>query len=76
MAEIDRLDLGDAVLALEADGLAIVSPDQLGLPAGTADRMLELVLDVMKRRNGVRPDVESGATHRNVFFPTLYYFLF
>ncbi len=76
MAEIDRLDLGDAVVALEADGLAVVPPERLGLPAGTADRMLERVLDVMERRNGVRPDVESGETHRNVFFPTLYYFLF
>lgn len=76
MAEIDRLDLGDAIVALEADGLAVVAPERLGLPAGTADRMLERVLEVMERRNGVRPDAESGETHRNVFFPTLYYFLF
>ena len=38
--------------------------------------MLERVLDLMEQRNGVRPDLASGATHRNVFFPTLYYFLF
>src|SRR5262245_13659190 len=76
MAEINRLDLRDAVVALEADGLAVVPPEQLGLAAGTAERMLERVLDLMEQRNGVRPDVESGETHRNVFFPTLYYFLF
>ncbi len=30
----------------------------------------------MEQRTGVRPDLASGETHRNVFFPTLYYFLF
>jgi ectoine hydroxylase-related dioxygenase (phytanoyl-CoA dioxygenase family) len=38
--------------------------------------VLARVLDVMEQRNGVRPDVDSGETHRNVFFPTLYFFLF
>jgi hypothetical protein len=76
MAEISRLDLADAVVALEADGLAVVPPERLGLAPDTAERLLGRVLDVMERRNGVRPDVVSGETHRNVFFPTLYYFLF
>jgi len=76
MAEIDRLSLGDAVVALEADGLAIVPPERLGLDPGFVDRTLDRVLDLMERRNGVRPDLASGETHRNVTFPTLYYFLF
>ncbi len=76
MAEIRRLGLSDAVAQLEADGLAIVPPEVVGLEPGYVERVLERVLDVMERRNGVRPDIESGETHRNVFFPTLYYFLF
>ncbi|MEX1008260.1 MAG: phytanoyl-CoA dioxygenase family protein [Acidimicrobiia bacterium] len=76
MAEIHRLGLTEAVVQLEADGLAIVPPELVGLEPRSVDRVLERVLDVMERRNGVRPDIESGETHRNVFFPTLYYFLF
>jgi ectoine hydroxylase-related dioxygenase (phytanoyl-CoA dioxygenase family) len=76
MAEIDRLGLVDAVVRLEADGLAIVPPDRLGLAPGFVDEVLARVLDTMEQRNGVRPDVTTGETHRNVFFPTLYYFLF
>jgi ectoine hydroxylase-related dioxygenase (phytanoyl-CoA dioxygenase family) len=36
----------------------------------------ETVIDVIERRSGVRPDVETGETHRNVFYPSLYYYLF
>jgi ectoine hydroxylase-related dioxygenase (phytanoyl-CoA dioxygenase family) len=76
MAEIRRLDLTEAVAQLEADGLAIVSPEVLGLEPGFVDAVLERVFDVMEQRTGARPDAASGETHRNVFFPTLYYFLF
>ena len=76
MAEIRRLDLTEAVAQLEADGLAIVPPELVGLEPGFVDAVLERVLDVMEQRTGVRPDLASGETHRNVFFPTLYYFLF
>jgi ectoine hydroxylase-related dioxygenase (phytanoyl-CoA dioxygenase family) len=30
----------------------------------------------MEQRSGVRPDLATGASHQNVFFPTLYFFLF
>jgi ectoine hydroxylase-related dioxygenase (phytanoyl-CoA dioxygenase family) len=50
-----------------------VEPDRVRAPT---ELMLERVLDLMERRNGVRPDMDSGATHTNVCFPTLYYFLF
>jgi len=36
----------------------------------------ERVLDLIAKRSGVRPDVATGETHRNVFYPSLYYFLF
>ena len=74
-AEIDRLALGTHVADLELQGLAVVRPELVGGPQ-LADQMLELVLDLMERRNGVRPDPASGATHTNVCFPTLYFFLF
>ncbi len=75
VAEIDRLGLAGHVADLELEGLTVVPPERVG---GTdlADRMLDLVLDLMERRNGVRPDLSSGATHTNICFPTLYYFLF
>lgn len=74
-AEIDRLGLREHVADLEMQGLAVVPPEAVDGPE-LADEMLELVLDLMQRRNGVRPDLESGATHTNVCFPTLYFFLF
>jgi hypothetical protein len=73
-AEIDRLGLRAQVADLELQGLALVPPERVGGPE-LADRMLELVLDLMERRDGVRPDPASGATHINVCFPTLYFFL-
>ena len=72
-AELDRLGLAGAVAELDANGLTVVEPDRVRAPT---ERMLERVLDLMERRNGVRPDMDSGATHTNVCFPTLYYFLF
>jgi hypothetical protein len=74
-AEIDRLGLRTHVADLELQGLAVVPPELVG-GAELADRMLERVLDLMERRNGVRPEPQSGATHTNVCFPTLYFFLF
>ena len=76
MGEVRRLGLDGAVAQLEADGLAVAPPEQLGFAPEHVDRVLGRVLDLMEARNGVRPDIETGETHRNVFFPTLYYFLF
>jgi hypothetical protein len=74
-AEIDRLDLGPFAAELEEQGVTVVPPEMVGGPA-RADELLEIVLDLMERRTGVRPDVASGSTHVNVCFPTLYYVLF
>jgi hypothetical protein len=72
-AELERLDLGAFVADLDAHGLTVVPPERVGAPV---EMMLGRVLDLMERRNGIRPDLVSGATHTNVCFPTLYYFLF
>ena len=72
---VARLGLQTHVAELELEGVTVVPPASIGGPE-LADRMLEVVLDLMERRNGVRPDPASGATHTNVCFPTLYYFLF
>jgi len=73
--ELERLELGESVAELDAYGLTVVPPARVA-PSDLVDGMLERVLDLMERRNGARPELASGATHTNVFFPTLYYFLF
>ncbi len=73
--ELDRLDLGSFADELDEVGLTVVPAERVG-GAELADRMFERVLELMEERNGVRPDVTSGATHVNVCFPTLYYLLF
>ena len=75
LAEVARLGLDDNLAELEARGCTVVPPELLQ-PSVPIDRLLERILDLMERRNGVRPDLEHGATHTNVSFPTLYYFLF
>ena len=73
-AEVERLDLQGNVAELEACGLTVVPPERMLAP-GRLDHALATILDLMEQRNGVRPDVASGATHVNVSFPTLYFFL-
>jgi Phytanoyl-CoA dioxygenase (PhyH) len=74
-AELERLELGEFAAELDENGVTVVPPGRCG-GAAVAPRMYERVLELMEQRNGVRPDVSSGATHVNVSFPTLYYFLF
>jgi hypothetical protein len=75
LGEATRLGLTEHVADLESGGCTVVPPERL-TPAVPVDEMFERILDLMEQRNGVRPDVESGATHTNVSFPSLYYFLF
>lgn len=73
-AAVERHGLAEHVAELDAYGCTVVPPDTVASP--DVDAILDRVLDLMERRNGARPDLESGATHVNVSFPTLYYFLF
>ena len=76
LAEIDRLGLGEYVRRLEVEGWVAIPREVSGMTAEFIDRVRETVIDVIARRTGVRPDVETGETHRNVFYPSLYYYLF
>jgi hypothetical protein len=75
LAEGKRLGLEQNLADLDARGCTVVTPERL-VPAVPVDDFFERILDLMERRNGVRPDVEGGSTHVNISFPTLYYFLF
>jgi phytanoyl-CoA dioxygenase PhyH len=73
-AAVERHGLAEHVAELDAYGCTVVPPAKVA--ATDVDAILDRVLDLMEQRNGARPDLESGATHVNVSFPTLYYFLF
>ena len=74
--EVERLGLGDYARELDAQGYAIVPREVTGMDVEFIDRMYGRVLDVMEEESGVRPDVETGETHRDVYYPSLYYCLF
>ena len=71
--EIARLELERHVYELELFGLTVVGPERTGA-AGLADRAFERVCDLIEQRTGRRPDAETGATHTDVFVPSLYNF--
>lgn len=74
--EIARLRLEPYVRDLEVNGYAVIPREVTGMTTEFIDRVREKVFDLIEKRSGVRPDVETGETHRNVFYPSLYYFLF
>ncbi len=61
-AEVRGLGLTAHVADLDAHGFTVIPPE-LASPNGLAERLLTGVLDVAERRNGVRPDLETGGTH-------------
>lgn len=71
--EIARLGLERHVYELELFGLTVVGPEKTGA-ADLADRAFERVCDLIEQRSGVRPDPVTGATHTDVFIPSLYNF--
>src|SRR6201999_3488433 len=64
--EIARLGLARNVAELELFGFTIVHADQTGAKALT-DRALHRMCDFIEEDNGVRPDLETGSTHVNIF---------
>ncbi len=62
--ELRELGLEAYVADLDAHGYTVIPPE-LASPNGLADRLLDAVMDVAERRNGVRPDLETGSTHAN-----------
>jgi hypothetical protein len=63
-SDICELGLQTYVADLDAHGFCVIPPE-IANPNGLADRMLEALLDIAERRNGERPDLETGATHAN-----------
>ena len=60
--EIREHGIEKHIAELDAYGYTIIPP-QLASPNGLADRLLEAVLEVAERRNGIRPDLKTGSTH-------------
>jgi hypothetical protein len=76
LAEINRLGLGEFTHQLDVNGYVALPRETTGMSVEFIDRVRERVLDLIAERSGVRPDVETGESHRNVFYPSLYYYLF
>lgn len=76
LAELERLDLRDYARELDVNGLTIVPREVTGMTVDRIDRVRECVYDLIEKQSGVRPDPVTGETQRNVFYPSLYYFLF
>ena len=64
-AEIEEQGLEKYIAELDVQGYTIIPPE-LASPNGLCGRLLEAVLDVAERRNGVRPDLETGSTHKEL----------
>ncbi len=61
--EIEEHGLEGCIAELDAYGYTVIPPD-LATPDGLCERLLEAVLDVAESRNGIRPDLETGSTHK------------
>jgi hypothetical protein len=63
--DICTLGLQTQIADLDARGYTVIPPE-IASPNGLRERMLEAVLNIAERRNGERPDLETGATHANL----------
>ncbi len=61
--EVQDLGLKEHIAELDVRGYTVIPP-KLATPDGLSDRLLGAVLDVAERRNNERPDLATGATHR------------
>ena len=64
-AEIQERGLEKHIADLDVNGYTIIPPE-LACPDALHERLLEAVLDVGEKRNGVRPDLETGSTHKGL----------
>ena len=67
--EICDLGLETYIADLDAHGYTVIPPE-IASPDGLAERMLEACLDIAERRNGERPDLETGSTRCATFVAT------
>lgn len=73
---LQRLGLERQAAELDAYGFTFLEPERAA-PAGFADALREAVLDVAKRRSGVRPDPSRGVSHgeRDAWGQHIFYLL-
>jgi hypothetical protein len=64
-AELRGLGLERHTAELDDVGFTIIPPE-LANPGDLPERLLAACLDVAERRQGVRPDTETGATHAEI----------
>lgn len=62
--EIRTHGLETHVAELDSQGYTVIPP-KLACPGNLDERLLQACLDVAERRNGERPDLETGKTHEN-----------
>lgn len=60
--EIREHKLEPYIAELDSQGLVVVPPE-LACPGDLGEHLLEVCLDVAERRNGERPDLETGSSH-------------
>ncbi len=60
--EIRELGLEKYVADMDHDGFCTLPPE-IANPNNLAERMLDALVDLAEKRNGERPDLETGATH-------------
>ncbi len=66
--ELKALGLQTHIADLSMQGYTIVPPEKIA-PLEYIARLREAVLKVSERRTGVRPDLETGSTHRGAKHP-------
>jgi Phytanoyl-CoA dioxygenase (PhyH) len=75
-AEIDRLGLQRHAREIEEQGYTLLRPEETGVTTSMMDRALRYVVDGVTAKTGVRPDMETGSTHHDAFYPVLWYTIF
>jgi hypothetical protein len=67
--DISELGLERYAADLDEYGYTVIPPE-IAMPSGLAEQMLEACLDIAERRNGERPDLNTGATHARLGIET------
>ncbi len=73
LEDIARLGLEGNITELELNGLTVVPAARLG-NGDQVHRASEALSRIIEERTGVRPDAVEGSTHRELSYPSLYYF--
>jgi hypothetical protein len=62
LAEIESLGLEKYRQTLDEQGFVLIPPE-IADPNKLAPRMLDRILEVLEERSGIKPDLETGASH-------------